>query len=254
MIWLYSFFCCFSLFFLLCAQFLGIHFQILKISQYFNTRYSFIIFLTKIPKQSKTTSMPHSTTINSIKLFLFQPLGKLTSDLPKMKEQQNLKQKFGALVLNYDLTIKYSGFCTVSINFVERKEEKKAYCIFSFILFLVMETKKTPVDKVFSLGDPGSFLVFHNYFEQATVFVAVSFLSNEINGTAFLRKHIVGINPLLQLVHCCRLLSSTEHRHAKTKLKLAFALVEIISIYQQLLLEAFPLQSFFAQHSALMLK
>lgn len=55
-------------------------------------------------------------------------------------------------------------------------------------------------------------------------------------------------------MHCCRLLSSTEHRHAKTKLKLAFALVEIISIYQQLLLEAFPLQSFFAQCSALMLK
>lgn len=60
-----------------------------------------------------------------------------------------------------------------------------------------MQTKKTPVDKVFSLGDPGSFLVFHNYFKQATVFVAVSFLSNEINGTALLRKHIVGINPLL---------------------------------------------------------
>jgi len=109
---------------------------------------------------------------------------------------------------------------------------------------LVIQRKQTPLDRVVSLTDQASSLAFRSYSEQAPVSVAVSFLSNKVNGTALLSKCIVGINPLLQSVHCCRLLSTIEHLHARTKLKLAFALVEVISIYQQLFLEAFPLLSF----------
>lgn len=88
-----------------------------------------------------------------------------------------------------------------SINF-RKKEKEKISLLYKELYFLissllVIRRKRTAVDKVVSLRDPGSFLVVCNYSEQATVSVAVSFLSNKVNGTALLSKHIVGINPSL---------------------------------------------------------
>lgn len=88
-----------------------------------------------------------------------------------------------------------------SINF-RKKEKEKISLLYKELYFLissllVIRRKRTAVDKVVSLRDPGSFFVVCNYSEQATVSVAVSFLSNKVNGTALLSKHIVGINPSL---------------------------------------------------------
>lgn len=86
-----------------------------------------------------------------------------------------------------------------SINFRKKEKISLLYKELYFLIssLLVIQRKRTAVDKVVSLRDPGSFFVFCNYSEQATVSVAVSFLSNTVNGTALLSKHIVGINPLL---------------------------------------------------------
>lgn len=139
-----------------------------------------------------------------------------------------------------------------SITFAEKKEKskkslqyKESYFLISSLL--VIQRKQPPVLRVVSLGDPSSFLILHIYSKQATVSVAVSFLRNK--SPALLSQ--AGINPFLQLVHCCRVLSSAENLHARMKLKLAFASVEVISIYERLLLEAFPLQSFSSESAAL---
>lgn len=85
------------------------------------------------------------------------------------------------------------------ITFAKRKKNEKKSVLYKESYFLissllVIQRKQTPVERVVSLGDPGSFVILHLYSKQATVSAAVSFLRNK--GTALLSQ--------LELTHCFR--------------------------------------------------